>query len=1006
MSSTSDSPGDEIVVESKNEVIYKTKEIKFLGRKKRIILQNQNGPCPLIAICNVLILRDDLHPQFREVSQEILLTLVATTLIDFNTNVDREDDEYTENISDAISLLPLLADGINVNIKFKRINDFEFTPELAIFDLLNIPLYHGWIVNPQDLETATAIGCKSYNALMSALVALETQTVKSPSSQSSGECSVGFAEATTAALRIPSPCRSFAVSPPASAEHSRLRKGDIEEEIVLLQALRLSEREAPGLKIHRGSSSGEELDDNEMSKDAAAGCTSNICQQSKSDDQFSSTKSKDGNEINVGEKTNLESTKIDSSSEIKSEDSSGRSKGDDDKPPYEGDECGSLGSPFYKGESLLEKSSLEWRDTNELTPEEENFTMVEFSGELINKFLNNNRSQLTVTGLSYLQEQVKEDELCVFFRNNHFLTMLKYDGELYQLVTDQGYLTQQDLVWEKLNKVKGDSVFMTGDFKVFKSDEGKSRKWNQKHAISNTADYIFSINKSSSEEGMEIDTDLEMAMILQQQELAGDIYSEVSIRSNQRPSSMQEEVKPVVQRWLITRKETEKTLVPPILSSRVSQLKSRTGLLKKKPDDFDPETVGRTAITDILCNLLRTVMATTPEDLVPTVYLAANEIAPAHQGVKLGIGTDSIIKAISQAFGRTESHVKKLNTELGDLGLVAKGSRSSQTMIFMPKPLTVVKVTDTLRQIAKIIIAYWRESGKDCEPLYLTRLLEEKLRLGFSRQTVLAALGQADEDHSKPPPNTKNPLDEAAKIVKEVYSVLPDYDIIAASLLTSGVWNLPKTCTLTLSFPVLPMLAKAVTSLSLVLDKFEDTVFTCEYKYDGERAQIHYMEDGTFEIFSKHAERNTSKYPDVALALSSEVTLVCTCFYQKLYDSFDEDPGYFQFATALTSSNVGEIEQFLKASIDIGSIGDSVDKEEFQSICNIGSGFSEAELQELSSSLCSKVIATPKVWEVKAADLTISNIIIVQLSESWTLIRGFPRLVRVARGSNIIGSDC
>lgn len=30
-----------------------------------------------------------------------------------------------------------------------RIHDFEFTPERAIFDLLGIELYHGWIVDPQ-----------------------------------------------------------------------------------------------------------------------------------------------------------------------------------------------------------------------------------------------------------------------------------------------------------------------------------------------------------------------------------------------------------------------------------------------------------------------------------------------------------------------------------------------------------------------------------------------------------------------------------------------------------------------------------------------------------------------------------------------------------------------------------------------------------------------------------------------------------------------------------------
>lgn len=42
---------------------------------------------------------------------------------------------------------------------------------------------------------------------------------------------------------------------------------------------------------------------------------------------------------------------------------------------------------------------------------------------------------------------------------------------------------------------------------------------------------------------------------------------------------------------------------------------------------------------------------------------------------------------------------------LGDLGLVAKASRTSQRTMFKSQPLTCAKVLDTFREIAKVGIA-------------------------------------------------------------------------------------------------------------------------------------------------------------------------------------------------------------------------------------------------------------------------------------------------------------
>lgn len=67
---------------------------------------------------------------------------------------------------------------------------------------------------------------------------------------------------------------------------------------------------------------------------------------------------------------------------------------------------------------------------------------------------------------------------------------------------------------------------------------------------------------------------------------------------------------------------------------------------------------GRLAMTNILCNVFRTVIVTTPKDLLAVVTLSANRIAPAHEGVELGIGDASIIKVLTEAYGRKDDQIK------------------------------------------------------------------------------------------------------------------------------------------------------------------------------------------------------------------------------------------------------------------------------------------------------------------------------------------------------------
>jgi len=58
------------------------------------------------------------------------------------------------------------------------------------------------------------------------------------------------------------------------------------------------------------------------------------------------------------------------------------------------------------------------------------------------------------------------------------------------------------------------------------------------------------------------------------------------------------------------------------------------------------------------------------------------------------------------------------------------------------------------------------------------------------------------------------------------------------------------------------MLAKPTKGITEILDRFGSTKFTAEYKYDGERAQVHIC-PGKLEVYSRNSENTTTKYPDV-----------------------------------------------------------------------------------------------------------------------------------------------
>ncbi|XP_074660398.1 ubiquitin carboxyl-terminal hydrolase MINDY-1-like [Tubulanus polymorphus] len=262
--------------------IYHIKNMTFNSKKLPIITQNENGPCPLLAIMNILLLKEKIKlPAMMEIitSEQLMEYLGDYVFEQIPKNISEDAQlNFEQNMHDAMAVFHKLQTGLDVNVKFNGISSFEYTSEHIIFDLLSIPMYHGWLVDPQSPEVVCAVGNCSYNQLVEKII-----------------------------------------------------------------------------------------------------------NQKTSDDE-------------------------------------------------------DLVSEALIAENYLERTA----------------------------------SQLTYHGLAELVITVKEGEMCVLFRNNHFSTLYKHKNELFTLVTDQGFLNESEVVWETLSNVEGDGLFVNSEFRTYQKPESSN----------------------------------------------------------------------------------------------------------------------------------------------------------------------------------------------------------------------------------------------------------------------------------------------------------------------------------------------------------------------------------------------------------------------------------------------------------------------------------------------------------------------------------------------------
>ncbi|KAJ5293918.1 hypothetical protein N7508_008739 [Penicillium antarcticum] len=354
-------------------------------------------------------------------------------------------------------------------------------------------------------------------------------------------------------------------------------------------------------------------------------------------------------------------------------------------------------------------------------------------------------------------------------------------------------------------------------------------------------------------------------------------------------------------------------------------------------------TTSRIKIVDTLVNFLRVLIEGDSSSILSAVWLATNSISPPYDELELGLGGASISKGLKNIYGLDNQSLKSLYDKHGDAGDVAFEAKKRQSFTLVkPKPLKIKGVYQSLMKIAtskgtgsqetkqRIVEKLLQDTQGSEESRYIVRTLAQNLRIGAVKTTMLIALARAFI-YSKPAgaqyevrPQSemarlkKDELAEiynnAEEIVKASYARHPDYNDLIPCLLEIGpAEELLVRCGLDLHIPLRPMLGSITRDLSDMLTKLQGRSFSCEYKYDGQRAQVHCDEQGKVSIFSRHLELMTEKYPDlVSLVPQIRGEGVSSFILEGEVVAVDRDTGDLQPFQTLTNR--------AKKNVEIGAI--------------------------------------------------------------------------------------
>jgi DNA ligase-1 len=270
---------------------------------------------------------------------------------------------------------------------------------------------------------------------------------------------------------------------------------------------------------------------------------------------------------------------------------------------------------------------------------------------------------------------------------------------------------------------------------------------------------------------------------------------------------------------------------------------------------------GRLTVTSALAELLRRI----PADLPKVIYLCQGRLGPQFAEIQMGMAETSAAGAVADAAGVSAAQVLGLLRRTGDLGTAAErllARRKARSRA----ALDVAGVFRWLEAIATVsgpgaqqrrlsALSSLIRRATPLEACYIVRTVTGKLRLGIGDVTILDALAEAYAGGRR---------HRAA--LEGAYNVCSDLGVVAATAARGGIRALTRI-TVRPGRPVRPMLAQRLASPEAILAKLGGRC-AAEYKYDGERVQIHLREKG-ITLFSRRLTQMTEQYPDAVRLLRS-----------------------------------------------------------------------------------------------------------------------------------------